>query len=169
MSEHLVPAIKSLSLIHTIPLNEKLLVRDKLCLGHFCSSMLEPFFAFLKCRHQEQNERCISQETQGDTGDTAAHVNRGKAHQMWQRRNEPQTDRKTGTQQRQSSSCVVCSVLWDWAVQKTKMLLQTPLRAAFELAEQPALSIGSCSQSLAAQRLMEEWISTALFQLSQKI
>lgn len=62
MSEHLVPAIKSLSLIYTILLNEKLLVRDKLCLGHFCSSVLEPFFAFLKRRHQEQKEQCIPEE-----------------------------------------------------------------------------------------------------------
>jgi len=40
MSEHLVPAIKSLSLIHTIPLDEKLLVVDKLGLGDMCPLML---------------------------------------------------------------------------------------------------------------------------------
>lgn len=58
-------------------------------------------------------------------------------NQTWKRRNEPQKGRQTvsETQQREGraaathSSHVGCSVLWDWVVQKAKMLLQTPLRA----------------------------------------
>lgn len=35
-----------------------------------------------------------TKETQEDTGDTAAHVNHGKAHPTWKRRNEPRMGRQ---------------------------------------------------------------------------
>lgn len=94
-----------------------------------------------------------SKGIQEDTGDTAAHVNRGKAHQTWKRRNEPQMGRQTGTQQREGraaaahSSHVVCSVLWDWVVQQSKTLLQTPLRAG---AAAPRSCLPSLNQQQAA-------------------
>lgn len=164
MSEHLVPAIKSLSLIHTIPLNEKLLVRDKLCLGHFCSSMLEPFFAFLKCRHQEQNERCIPKEykrtpeTLRHTWTVAKHIKRGKG-EMSLRWADKQAQSKERAGLLPHTAPMWCVVFCGTGLcSKAKRCSKHPLGleqlhqgAAFHLwtsSRQPSLRIGTFPQSL---------------------